>query len=219
MQKSLSTICLVFVLLFTVPALAADKVVVIPLGGKNPIRTLNPASTNVPEGYYMSSDLAAVDTDLKPGNIPVGINIFGIQGTLPVADFYIDNGNDTVTSSATGLMWQQIGFTSYLNWNDAGEYCNTMELGGYEDWRLPTKEELKGLVLCTNGTSTPLPDYTTCGGGYDVPTIDPIFSCGEMVYWTSTLDTVKAWGVNFFNGYTNTEVTNGTFRSRCVRML
>jgi formylglycine-generating enzyme required for sulfatase activity len=55
------------------------------------------------------------------------------------------NGDGTVTDNITGLMWQQA---------DGGEmtieraviYCDTLKLGQYSDWRLPTSHELFGIV-------------------------------------------------------------------------
>jgi hypothetical protein len=55
---------------------------------------------------------------------------------------YTDNGDGTVTDNVTGLMWAQELSTSAYSWSDAVEYCNTLELGGYSDWRLPTVKEL-----------------------------------------------------------------------------
>jgi hypothetical protein len=113
MKKTLSIVTLVTVLLFALTTLAADKVVVVPLGGKKPtgdavapdvregktfsnkndvgitgtmpIQTLDPASTNVPEGYYNSTDLATVDTDLTANNIRKGKDVYGVPGTVGIA--------------------------------------------------------------------------------------------------------------------------------------
>jgi formylglycine-generating enzyme required for sulfatase activity len=58
---------------------------------------------------------------------------------------YTKNGDGTVTDNVTGLMWQQ---------NDSGEltfeassiYADTLSLGKYADWRLPTSHELFGIL-------------------------------------------------------------------------
>ncbi|MEO1079187.1 MAG: DUF1566 domain-containing protein [Pseudomonadota bacterium] len=34
---------------------------------------------------------------------------------------------------------------AYLRWRDAVDFCATLRLGGYEDWRLPTLAELESL--------------------------------------------------------------------------
>jgi len=51
--------------------------------GTLPIRTLDPASDTVAEGYYNATTLAAVDADLAAANIVNGVTIFGYAGTFP----------------------------------------------------------------------------------------------------------------------------------------
>lgn len=55
---------------------------------------------------------------------------------------YTDNGDGTITDNVTGLIWAQELSTSAYSWTDAGKYCDTLTLGGYSDWRLPTVKEL-----------------------------------------------------------------------------
>ncbi len=55
---------------------------------------------------------------------------------------YTDNGDGTVTDSVTGLMWQQTPAGNSLSWDEANEYCDSLELAGYDDWRMPTLKEL-----------------------------------------------------------------------------
>ncbi len=52
------------------------------------------------------------------------------------------NGNGTVSDLGTGLMWQQIPPAEGTTWQQAKEYCENLELGGFDDWRLPTLKEL-----------------------------------------------------------------------------
>ncbi len=58
---------------------------------------------------------------------------------------YTDNGDGTVTDDVTGLVWAQDLSDSSMSWEDANEYCESLELGGYDDWRLPTVKELWSL--------------------------------------------------------------------------
>jgi hypothetical protein len=70
----------------------------------------------------------------------------------PSGDFgnaFVDNGDETVTDHATGLMWQRSGTKQPLSWLDAGAYVEEMNrvgYAGYTDWRLPTVEELASLI-------------------------------------------------------------------------
>ena len=55
---------------------------------------------------------------------------------------YTDNGDGTVTDEVTGLVWAQDLSDSAMSWEDAGDYCESLELAGYDDWYLPTAKEL-----------------------------------------------------------------------------
>jgi len=47
--------------------------------------------------------------------------------------------------SATGLTWTVKDNGSNVNWNQAGEYCSNLRLGGFSDWRLPGIDELEAV--------------------------------------------------------------------------
>jgi hypothetical protein len=55
------------------------------------------------------------------------------------------DGNGTVSDSLTGLMWQD-GGSGTLLWNDAIDYCNDLEWGGFSDWRLPNYIEFVSVM-------------------------------------------------------------------------
>jgi len=54
--------------------------------------------------------------------------------------FFINNGDGTVTDTITGLMWQKKD-GGEMTIENATIYCDTLTLGGYTDWRLPTAKE------------------------------------------------------------------------------
>lgn len=64
---------------------------------------------------------------------------------------YTDNGDGTVTDNVTGLIWQQTPADSGLNYQEAEAYCRSLELGGYDDWRLPTTKELFSISNFSEG--------------------------------------------------------------------
>lgn len=66
---------------------------------------------------------------------------------------YTDNGDGTVTDNVTGLVWQQVPANSGLNNEEAEAYCESLVLGGYDDWRLPTVKELQSIVDYTRSPS------------------------------------------------------------------
>lgn len=55
---------------------------------------------------------------------------------------FVDNGDGTVTDNMTGLIWQKEDDGKERNYKEALGYCESLNLGGYDDWRLPRKEEL-----------------------------------------------------------------------------
>ncbi len=65
---------------------------------------------------------------------------------------FIVNGDGTVTDPDAELMWclrdsrQELG--KWLNWDEANAYktaCNEQNHLGHNDWRLPTKSEVRSL--------------------------------------------------------------------------
>jgi len=54
-----------------------------------------------------------------------------------------DSSDDTALID--GLLWQRGTNGASVSWDDAHEYCETLELAGFDDWRLPTLAELEKL--------------------------------------------------------------------------
>jgi hypothetical protein len=117
---------------------------------------------------------------------------------------YRDNGDGTVTDLTTGLMWQQVPPTEEFTWEEANEYCENLNLAGYDDWRLPSVKELFSLWNGSEGW--PYIDTKYFKLVYQL-TGDQITK--DEQYWTSTKYvgvTVEggnnaAFGVNFATGH------------------
>ncbi len=61
------------------------------------------------------------------------------------ASSYTDNNDGTVTDEVTGLVWQKdMGLK--ISYIDAFIVADTMILGGYNDWRVPSIKELYSLI-------------------------------------------------------------------------
>jgi len=98
---------------------------------------------------------------------------------------FTDNGNGTITDSATGLMWQQSDSGVGMNWEEALKYAEGLKLGGYDDWRLPNPKELQSIV-----------DYTRSLQTTGSAAINPVFETSDIKspdgrkqsphFWTST---------------------------------
>lgn len=101
---------------------------------------------------------------------------------------FADNGDGTITDSATGLMWDQSGSSEGMIWKDALQYAgdmNEQNYRGYNDWRLPNAKELHSLL-----------DYSRSPATTNSAAIDPLFDVPVIsdedgndnypFYWTST---------------------------------
>jgi hypothetical protein len=53
-----------------------------------------------------------------------------------------DNSKEVVIDKTNNLVWQDVKNPPELHFNEAKQYCETLEYIGFSDWRLPTIEEL-----------------------------------------------------------------------------
>jgi len=82
---------------------------------------------------------------------------------------FVDNGDDTVSDLATGLMWQKADDGTGRDWQEALSYAENLELASHSDWRLPNAKELQSIV-----------DYTRSPQTTSSPAIDPVFETTEI---------------------------------------
>jgi hypothetical protein len=117
-------------------------------------------------------------------NNPCPPCFFGLyeSAPLPPADppdpRFIDHGDGTVTDYLTGLMWTKDAqlIPWKYHWNTAVELCDSLiypDTNGYDDWRLPSLEELQSLIDSNNNNPA-------------LPTHHPFYNIAPFVYWTST---------------------------------
>ncbi len=108
---------------------------------------------------------------------------------------FVDNGDGTVSDLATGLMWQHADSGTGMDWSASLEYCEALDVGGYDDWRLPDAKELQSIV-----------DYTRSPSTSGSAAIDPVFEATAIIdeggstnfgfYWTSTTHASRQSGAN-----------------------
>ena len=63
---------------------------------------------------------------------------------------FTDNGDGTVTDHELRLMWAQSDNQGDIDWQDAERYCEMGPpnlLGKYDNWRMPTLDELRSLYV------------------------------------------------------------------------
>ena len=144
-----------------------------------------------------------------------------MQPTAP-AERYIDNGDGTVTDTRTQLMWMQCsaGLTTTNTACDTGSAqpyswgsiplvvtpLNSAKFAGFNDWRLPNRNELASLV-----------EYQCVW-----PSINSdLFPSTELFpYWTTTPYVTigaRAWAVSFADGGTTADNKSNTYYLRLVR--
>ena len=119
---------------------------------------------------------------------------------------YSKNSTNTVKDNLTSLIWQKSGSSSKYSWNEAKNYCSNLSLDGYNNWRLPTYNELYYLA-----------DRTKCN-----PAIDTNYFNSKIYdwYWTNTEyknDNSKAWIVGFDSGNDDWYFNAGNSYVRCVK--
>ena len=65
---------------------------------------------------------------------------------------FVDNGDETVSDRKTGLMWKKtdsmIDLKKWVNYQESVDYARELrekKFAGYDDWRLPSKDEMQTL--------------------------------------------------------------------------
>jgi len=112
-----------------------------------------------------------------------------------------------VIDSKTSLEWQDDQEAFKVEWNDAINYCETLELDNHTDWRLPNINELKTIVDSSK-------DVSIING------FEQIGEEGSLEYWTSTsVDATpsSAWIIYFSSGAIGGISKNSSCYFRCVR--
>ena len=80
------------------------------------------------------------------------VMILSVRPFLIAEDRFIDNGDGTVTDRVLNLMWSQRDNEADINWIDANRWVKfnfyyLLPGNKYDDWRMPTVNELKSLYV------------------------------------------------------------------------
>jgi hypothetical protein len=161
------------------------------------------------EQHTWSSNDYLVDTPEAATNVSFVVNdwtghiksldgmryVRAVRGDAYGINDFVDNGDDTITDEATGLMWAQDDSGTGMNWEAALAYAENANYAGYDDWRLPNVKELQGIV-----------DYSGI-----FPAIDPMFNITGITneagnadypyFWTSTSAGSEAVSGMYFADY------------------
>lgn len=146
--------------------------------------------------------------------------------SVRVTDPLVDNcpGPDRIILN--GLEWDRCGtFNDWPRpWEQAYDLCDNSTIDGHSDWRLPTKNELKSIVVCSNGKATPLADQDWCSSnGVDRDFTTPTYDASKfprifnMLWSSESYGADKAWIVYFQTGMAYGYGKNYSAKIRCVR--
>ncbi len=116
--------------------------------------------------------------------------------------------SDTLTDPVTYLMWQDVPENkgTLYTWNEAKEYCKGLEEGGFDDWWLPSEEELVTIV-----------DTSRLNGR---KILKGFIYFKPRYYWTATTyswNAPHAWAISFKNGASISIEKEKQLYTRCVR--
>lgn len=75
-----------------------------------------------------------------------GEPFYGQNGTYPGTPHTFLTDDTTATDQITGLLWQRTPDGQARTLTDAANYCDSLDLAGRTDWRLPSQRELATLV-------------------------------------------------------------------------
>lgn len=113
-------------------------------------------------------------------------------------DRFTLQGDRVVMDKETGLMWQRGASQDRMVWGDGASYLealNESKFAGFQDWRMPTKEELETLVL---------PEENRVTGLY----LDSLFDNQRNVWSSTESGHHRACYVDFYYGETYTVTEN-----------
>jgi len=160
-------------------------------------------------------------------------------GAIEPVDFIEPPNTDEVwRDTETNVDWEVTATEEEQDWATARDHCYGLVKGGYENWRLPTIDELRTIAAGTpsteDGGDCPVidgsaPEDATASCGPSAVSLGPgiggcywndqfIGTCARS--WSLSGDGVRAWQFDFLSGEILPEIEGwkGDARTRCVRV-
>ncbi len=133
---------------------------------------------------------------------------------LPNPASYQDRGDGTIYDEVTGLLWEAEPPASEGSWDDALNYCESLSLGGMDDWRLPTRIEIT-TVLDYSRPGWSSEAFSSAAGGFHRSASDWILTINQQ---GAGAGTDFAWAFNMSDGIVSNAYSKVSgARYRCVR--
>lgn len=122
------------------------------------------------------------------------------------ANYIRDSEKEIIIDTKTNLIWQDDSNAKIIKktWNESINYCESLTLGIYDDWRLPNFNELYSLTDIKKNN----------------PAISSTFNNINTYYWSSTTYAISidlAWVINFTNASDSASAKVDLNFVRCVR--
>jgi len=129
-----------------------------------------------------------------------------VQSPELIAQRFTDNLDGTITDELTRLVWQKNPSNTSLTWEQALSGAESLQLAGFDDWRLPNIKEL----------------FTLHDPSRVNPAANPIFGLQAIAkYWSSTSipgqQGVKAWYFDTRFGITTYDLKTVSYPVIAVR--
>ncbi len=153
-------------------------------------------------GFYCAARANAAGGNVCVADFPTW---GALPDAHPAADFTA--AADYATDNNTGLSWSKES-QDPMDWNAALIACKAKTYGGFGDWRLPTRAELRSLV-----------DFTKADPASSAPVLS--WPTDTLWYWSTVpwpLDS-GVFLVSFSSGRTDSYTVVSPARVRCVRGL
>lgn len=176
----------------------------------------DPESSTTKKVVSGTSTLFSANIDNLTNNVTYHVRAYATNANVTVygesVEFSTADPNSNIISIPTlGLMIQKYDISSGANWSTAKSLCENSTVGGYTDWRLPTKGELQSLY--SYGVSV---NWNANQIGYFYHN-----SASDSKYWSSTdgYSYYHYFYVQMSNGSTDDGDEDNTYRVRAVRNL
>lgn len=158
----------------------------------------NPSESGYTKDFgvnFSDGRIKGYDTVDVLSGLPKTFYVQLVRGPLTYGyNTFVNNGDQTTTDNATGLMWSRTDNGSGLNWENALAWVRTENAAnylGHSDWRMPNIKELQSIVDYTHA-----PDYDS------LPAIDTnYFQCSTIINEAGQLDYPYYWSGTTHEGY------------------
>lgn len=138
-----------------------------------------------------------------------GQTFYGQDAQFESTSFSYAVSDGIVTDNNTSLMWQQVPSSKDFTWQEAVDYCNSLELGGYTDWRMPTAKELFSISNFNTGWPYLNTDFFSLASGR-VTKDEQYWSSNYYVGQTVEGGSNAAFGVNHVTGHIKAYAANAS---------